>query len=166
MPLYTYRCQNCNLEYDELVKMDERDGKRSCKRCGGPAARKVGVRFGVHSALNPKKDTISTPSEIDRVVGAASEKKWAGYNEKWRKRYEERQAKRWAGRTPEVISLPKDPDGKYTPVAHLGDAKERATRQEFSTALKEHRAEREKKGLGQFDRPGAISTEPVTTKKT
>lgn len=157
MPLYTYRCQNCNLEFDELVGYDTRDEKQKCKRCQGPAYRKIAVRFGVSSTLDPRTDTIVSSSEIDRVVGKAAEEKWEGYDQRWRKRYEDRQKKRWAGKTPEVVSIPKDPDGKYTPIAHLGDSQEKKVRNEFSQALKEHRAEREKAGIPQFDGPGSIS---------
>jgi hypothetical protein len=58
--------------------------------------------------------------------------------------------------TPTPVNIPKDPDGKYTPIMHLGNSKDRELRREYSTALQEHRAERKKRGEDQFDAPGAI----------
>jgi putative FmdB family regulatory protein len=155
MPLYTYKCTVCGHEFDELVKYDDRDTKQKCKECGKEAERKVAVTFGFSSTLDPKRDTIATNKEIDMVVGAAAEKKWAGYDERWKKKYEQRQSGRWKGKEIKEVSLPKD---GASPVMVLGDKKEQTVRKEFSQALQEHRAERVKKGLGQFDGPGTIDT--------
>jgi putative FmdB family regulatory protein len=157
MPLYEFRCLSCSHEFEELTSYDDRDNKVKCKLCGGNAVRKPASTFGVHSSLTPGKDTIVTNKEIDKVVGKAAEQRWAGYDEKWKSRYAARQQRRWKGKTPETLNIPKDLDGKYSPVMHLGDNKERALRREFSDALKEHRAEREKKGLPQFDSSGSIA---------
>ncbi len=154
MPLYTYKCTACGHEFDELVKYDDRDTKQACKLCGEKSERNVASRFAVSTKLDPKKDTIYTPKEIDKVVGADAEKKWTGYDERWRKKYSDRQKARWRGKEPEIINLPKDADGKTSPIMHLGGKQERSVRKEFSESLKEHRAERKKKGLGQFDGPG------------
>jgi hypothetical protein len=40
---------------------------------------------------------------------------------------------------------------------HLGGNKDRKLRSEYSEALQEHRVERKKKGLSQFDSEGSIS---------
>lgn len=156
MPLYEFKCIACGHEFEELTKYEDRDDNKPCRICGGNSARKQASTFGIHSDLDPKRDTIVTNKEIDKVVGKASEQSWSGYDERWKKRYEEKQQKRWNGKTPEPLNIPKDPDGKYSPVMHLGDNKERAVRKEFSEALKEHRAERESKGISQFDTQGSI----------
>lgn len=159
MPLYEFKCLECEHEFEELIPYEKRDEKRACKICGGDSERKYASTFGIHSDLNPKSDTIVTDKEIDKVVGKAAEKRWEGYDEKWRSRYEARQKKRRKGKVPEIINMPKDTDGKYSPIMHLGDDKQRALRKEYSEALQEHRAKREKKGIPQFDSTGAIAEE-------
>jgi putative FmdB family regulatory protein len=159
MPLYTYKCDVCGHEFDEIMKMDDRDVAPPCKLCKKESHRKIAVPFSHTTKVMAGKDTIHTPKEIDQVVGRDAEKKWTAYDERWRGKYEARQKKRWGGQEPQAVNIPKNPDGTYTPVAHLGDKKQRGLRGEFSTALKEHRAEREKKGIPQFDAPGAITTD-------
>jgi putative FmdB family regulatory protein len=157
MPLYTYKCQKCGLVFEEIARFEKRDEAPPCKLCQGASVRNAAETFSVNTTLNPKTDTIYSNKEIDKVVGAAAEKKWAGYDERWKGSYSERQKKRWKGKEPTVLDIPKDSDGKYSPVAHLGDSKQQAVRKEFSEALKEHRVEREKKGIPQFDAPGGIA---------
>ena len=156
MPLYEFKCKDCGHEFEEILLYKDRDGDVECKLCGNGSERKLASSFGIHSTLDPKKDTIVTNKEIDKVVGEASEKKGEGYDERWRSRYEQRQQKRRKGKKPTSIDIPKDSDGKYSPVMHLGNKKQRELRKEYSEALQEHRAERKKKGLEQFDSKGAI----------
>lgn len=156
MPLYTYKCTICGHEFDEIIKYEKRDEFQPCKLCGEKSERKVATPFGISTKLDPKKDTIYSRKEIDKVVGSDSDRKWQGYDERWRKRYQDRQKSRWGDKDPQKIEIPKDSDGKYSPIMHLGDKKARTLRKDFSEALKEHRAERKRKGLGQFDGPGAI----------
>jgi putative FmdB family regulatory protein len=156
MPLYTYKCLSCGHEFDDLMKYDNRDNPTSCKVCEGKSERVAATRFGIATTLNPRTDTIYTPKEIDKVVGKAAEEKWSGYDERWRKRYTARQKERWGDKTPGEVSIPKDADGKYSPIMHLGNAEERSIRKEASEALQEHRKERVKKGIGQFDGPGSF----------
>lgn len=159
MPLYVFKCDVCGHEFEEILGIDSMNAVLKCKLCDQESHRKVAAPFGVVSSIDPMRETVYSSKEIDKVVGAASEAKWNGYNEKWKKRYEERQQQRWGDRKPEVLSIPKDPDGKYTPVSHLGDKKEVGVRKEFSEALHDHRVERESKGLGQFEGSGSISEE-------
>lgn len=156
MPLYEFRCKSCGHEFEEILSYNNRDGDVECKLCGGESERKKASSFGIHTTLDPKKDTIVTDKEIDKVVGDAAEKKWSGYDERWKNRYGQRQKKRWKGKNPESVNIPKDSDGKYSPVMHLGNKKQKALRKEYTEALQEHRAERKKKGLEQFDSKGAI----------
>jgi len=157
MPLYEYKCGKCGHEFEELSSYINRDKDQKCKLCGELSIRKPASTFGVHSELDSRRDTIATNKEIDMVVGKASEKRWEGYDAKWKGRYEARQQKRWKGKTPEALNIPKDADGKYSPIMHLGDNKERSVRKEFSEALQEHRTERVKKGIPQFDSSGSIA---------
>lgn len=157
MPMYTYKCAECGHEFDELVKYSVRDEAQVCKLCGKvTGSRKEVTRFGISTRIDPKRETVYSRKEIDKVVGSDAEKKWQGYDERWRGRYEERQKKRWGDKEPGPVTIPKDSDGKYSPIMHLGDNKQRKFRKEYSEALKEHRAERKRKGIPQFDGPGAI----------
>lgn len=158
MPLYTYRCTGCGFEFEELVSYEKRDGRQVCKKCREEAVRKVGTSFRVKSRLDPKRDTITTNNEIDRVVGESAEKRWEGYNERWKENYESRRRARWKGKEPTPIALPKESDGYSRPLMHLGNKKDRSLRKEFSEALQEHRKRRREKGIKQFDGPGAIET--------
>ncbi len=156
MPIYTYTCKGCNYIFEELSSYETRDEAQSCPLCGEAAERNAAETFGIKTTIDPKRDTVYTPKEIDKVVGSDAEKKWAGYDKKWENHYKQRQAVRWGDKAPAEVKIPKESDGKYAPLMHLGDKKERSLRKEFSTALKEHRAEREKKGIKQFDAPGSI----------
>lgn len=156
MPLYTYKCNSCGHEFDDLVKYDKRDEAIPCKMCGKSSSRVYATSFGIKSGLDPKKDTIYSSKEIDRVVGEKAEERWQGYDKRWKTRYEERRKKRWKGRTPQVLNIPKESDGTFSPVKHLGSKKDKTIRTEFSEALQEHRAQRKAKNLDQFDGPGAI----------
>jgi putative FmdB family regulatory protein len=169
MPIYRYQCGDCGLEFEDIKKYEDRDNDTVCSDCGKSNTSRIeAVTFGIGTKLDPKRDTIYTPKEIDKVVGAESEKKWEGYDIRWKKRYEERQKKRWdkMGATPSEISIPKDKDGKYSPLMHLGDSGEKAFRKDYSESLKEHRSEREKKGISQFDgmkdRDSVIKLKPNT----
>jgi len=167
MPLYRYFCNDCNLQFEEIRKYEERDDEVACSDCKSVNTdRVVAVPFGIGTKLDPKKDTIYSPKEIDKVVGAESEKKWEGYDQRWKKRYEEKRKRRWSkmGVEPSEINMPKDIDGRYSPVMHLGGKKEREFRKDYSEALQEHRAERERKGLKQFegsqDRDSVVRVKP------
>lgn len=153
MPLYTYKCKSCGHEFDEIIKYEKRDDPVPCKMCEKDSERMVAVPFGIKSEIDPKKDTVYTNKEIDKVVGKKSEEKWQGYDERWKKRYEERRKRRWGDRTPQDLNIPKE-----NPVMHLGDNKEKTVRKEFVDALQEHRKNREAKGIKQFDGPGSIDT--------
>jgi len=156
MPLYTYKCKSCSHEFDELIIYEKRNSVQKCKLCESDAERKVATSFGISTSLDPKRDTIYSPKEIDKVVGEEANKKWTGYNERWRKQYAKRQKQRWGDQTPKFIDLPKDTDGKSRPLMEIGDNKHKALKKEFSEALQEHRDRRKEKGLKQFTGPGAI----------
>lgn len=157
MPMFEYKCSSCGHEFEELIQSKDKNKEQFCKLCGKGSKRKEIYLVSSSTTIDPRRDTVYSPKEIDKVIGADTDKKWKGYDERWKKRYEDRQQKRWKGQQPAPVNLPRDADGKFTPIMHLGDKKEREVRKEFSTALQEHRAERKSKGLGQFDGPGAIA---------
>lgn len=169
MPIYKYVCSDCSLKFEEIVKFEDSDSI-SCPQCKGFSERQFPDSVSVKTTLDPKRDTIVSPKEIDKVIGADADKKREiiekrnndrpqskfGFDEKYHANYKARQDKRREGREPELVTIPKDEDGKYTPLKHLGNKKERELRNEFSEALIEHRAIRKEKGLDQFDGKGSI----------
>jgi putative FmdB family regulatory protein len=149
MPLYVYKCGSCGFEFEQIERLDKRDDDRNCTECGSvDVTRKIANRFGFSVGLDPKKDTISTNKEIDMVVGEAANKRW--------ERIEKGREARWKGKETTIIDVPKDSKGVYKPMTVVGDSKDKGLRKEFSEALKEHRDERSKKGIKQFDGPGSI----------
>lgn len=157
MPLYEYKCGNCGLEFEEIVSFEKRDTIK-CKKCGCNTIMKMSV-FGISTTIDIKRDTVYTPKEIDKVVGREADKKWESYDSRWSERYKKRQEKRWRGKTPEIVNIPKDSDGKYTPIMYLGTEREKKIRKEYTEALKEHRKNRIEKGLSQIEGQGALVIE-------
>lgn len=148
MPLYIYKCGACSHEFEDLVSYDRRNESRQCPSCGGESGRVEVTPFGVSTKI-PVGETIVSRKEIDLAVGADAEKR--------RALIENRRKRRWSGMEPHPIDVPRADDGSYKPVEVLGKKNDRMLRREYSRALAEHRAERMKRGEGQFDGPGAIS---------
>jgi len=156
MPLYVYDCQNCGHRFEEIISIEDRNAEPPCPLCKSVSKRHLEETFGISASIDPKRDTVYSPKEIDKVVGKAADKKWAAYDERWSKRYEDRRKKRWGDQEPKVMNLPRELDGTIRPAMHVGNEKQKGLRKEFSEALKAHKAERVKKGIPQFDGPGAI----------
>ena len=149
MPLYEYLCEGCNHKFEEIVSYPKRDDEMPCPKCKGASERVVISSFSI-STKSDVGATLVSPKEIDKKVGEDADKRW--------QYLEGRKNKRRAGRVPEPVEVPRGKDGALRPMAALGDDKTKAMRKEFSDALTEHRDDRKRKGLGQFDGPGAIET--------
>jgi putative FmdB family regulatory protein len=137
MALFEYECKECGCEFEELVLVNSKDDTQfmACKKCGKPAERKMS-RFS--SVI-----TGGTSNEpVDMTIGRESEKRWQMHYDK--------QNERRKDKTLQTFELPKSKDGKFMPVMGLGDKTEKEKRQEYSSALKEHVQERERKGIPQF----------------
>ena len=59
MPLYEYVCQGCKHEFEELVRMDDRDGKVACPKCGGG---KTARQMSVFAPGQSSKPSIPPPA--------------------------------------------------------------------------------------------------------
>lgn len=137
MPLYEYRCSGCRREFEELSSFEDKDNKRICPSCSGDKIERKISSFGINTTITPGVDTVYSPKEIDKVVGAASEKRWQGYDEKWKKHYDERKKQRQEGKElREVIIDNKGPDGKVHPFEHLGTKKEQDFRKKYTQEYK------------------------------
>jgi putative FmdB family regulatory protein len=138
MPLYEYECK-CGYEFEELVFSKSIDAsKMECKKCGSLADRKI-------SSFSAVVEGGSPVEPVDMTIGREADKRWQSYHD--------RQSKRHEGKL-ESFELPKTKDGKFMPVMALGDQNEKGKRNEYVGALQGHRAERNKRGQGQFDGPG------------
>lgn len=139
MPIYEYRCSDCNLLFDVLVKQNENAETRPCPTCKKASARQMSTFASVISGGSSNE----TP---DMSIGREADKRWQSYHD--------RQSKRRGDRKLEVVSQPQAKDGRYMPVMALGGTKDRTKRTEYVDALQEHRKKRKEKGLPQFSGPG------------
>ena len=135
MPIYEFRCESCGYEFEELRTNKETDESAPCKKCGKQAEKKLS-RFSSVIAGG----TSTEP--IDMTIGREANQRW--------QQYHDRQSQRRGDKNLENFDLPKSKDGKFMPVMALGGNAEKEKRNEFSTALQEHREERKKKGIPQF----------------
>jgi len=140
MALYEYRCKECGCEFEELVNSTDAQFI-ACKNCGKPAERQI-------SRFAPVIAGGSSTEPVDMTIGREAEKRWQIHFDKQNERRKDQPLQQF--------DLPKAKDGKFMPVMGLGDKVEKEKRQEYSTALQEHRKEREKKGIPQFTGVGAF----------
>jgi putative FmdB family regulatory protein len=141
MALYEYRCK-CGYEFEELIFDRNKDSsKMKCRICGSLAEKKM-------SSFSPVVTGGSAVETIDMSIGREANNRWQSYTD--------RQSKRRKGAELKTFDLPKTNEGKYMPVMALGDSGEKSKRKEYVGALQEHRKERAKRGLGQFDGPGSF----------
>lgn len=140
MPLYEYKCKVCGCEFEELVGAKEEGLTRPCKKCDNVAER-VMSRFA--SVIAGGTDT----EPVDLTIGREAEKRWQIHQDKQSKRRGTQELKT-------IDTLPKTDDGKFMPIMGLGDKEQKVKRQEYSSALQEHRQERAKKGQPQFTEAG------------
>jgi putative FmdB family regulatory protein len=139
MPVYEYECKSCGYEFEELVGVTEDDSKFTCKFCGNKVARKMSSFASVIAGGSPTEP-------VDMTIGREAEKRWQIHFDK--------QTKRRGDKPLTDVSLPRTKDGKFMPVMGLGDKVQKEKRQEYSTALQEHRQDRIKKGQPQFTGDG------------
>lgn len=142
MPLYEFRCTLCRREFEDLSSAEDKDKPRSCPSCGKTEGieRKISS-FGINTTSAPG-DTLVSSKEIDKAVGAASDKGWEG----WNKYYENRRAKRREGKDLKEVVVGKEAGGNVKPFEHLGDPKEQAFRKNYSKEYKKQITEAGKDG--------------------
>jgi putative FmdB family regulatory protein len=135
MPIYEFKCESCGHEFEELKSSKEDINTMPCKKCGAVSQKKMSKFSSVIAGG-------STTEPVDVTIGRAANQRW--------QQYHDRQSERRKDKSLENFDLPQSKDGKYMPVMALGGKVEKEKRNEFSTALQEHRTEREKKGIPQF----------------
>jgi putative FmdB family regulatory protein len=139
MPVFEYSCKSCGYEFEELVGKTEDDSKFTCKLCGNKVERKM-------SSFSSVIAGGSSTEPVDMTIGREAEKRWQMHFDK--------QTERRGDKPLDNVPLPKTEDGKFMPVMGLGNKDEKEKRQEYSSALQEHRQERTKKGQAQFSEAG------------
>src|SRR5690242_15585284 len=64
MPLFEFRCQDCNRRFTLLVGMTAQSAKKQCPRCGSESLRKLISRFAVVRSEEDLLDSMADPSSI------------------------------------------------------------------------------------------------------
>ena len=139
MPLYEYKCEKCNFEFEELVFNEEGSLFIKCKKCGAKAEKKMSPFSSVVQG--------STNESVDVKIGRDANDRWQLYHD--------RQNKRRSDKKLENIELPKV-NGHYKPVMSLGDDKAIKNRNEYSETLRKHKQDRVKRGQSQFSETGSF----------
>ncbi len=135
MPLFEFRCEPCNFEFEELSNKNA--GPVECRKCGKEAQKKMSSFSSVVVG--------STNESVDVKIGRAASKRWELHHE--------RQAKRRKGKKIRSFDVPKI-DGKYAPAMALGSKEQIEKRKEYSVILQEHRKQRVNRGQSQFSGTG------------
>ena len=139
MPIYEFRCTDCNLLFDVLVKQGEKAETQPCPSCTKASSRQMSTFAAVVSGGGSNE----TP---DMSIGRTADKRWQAYHD--------RQTKRRGDKQLQPMGLPQSNDGKFMPVMALGGKEDRSKRTEYVGALQDHRKKRVEKGLPQFSGPG------------
>lgn len=163
MPLYEYQCP-CGLKFEKLLPRASSD-PQSCPDCGEPAVKQVSAsnfafgesrRTGKTGAVaetaggelvaeyrDGNTGVHSVDSNIDKMVGRDAERRWNQIDSR-------EDAKKSARRehADRRVAVSRTPDGEYKPMKSVEGVKQ--MQDTYSTVLREHRAERESKGVGQF----------------
>lgn len=64
MPLFEYRCQECQRKFSLLVGMTAEQKAQACPRCGSPQIRKLISRFSVARTEDDILDGLADPSTL------------------------------------------------------------------------------------------------------
>lgn len=125
MPIYTFKCTECNFKQEELIDKAKKDEPAECKACG-----KESKRLGLDSfsATHSVPGSPMTSREIDMVVGADAAMKWKQIeNDKV-----ERRARLYAAGARDMGPVAQA--GKFNPHALLGGAKRKELGQAWTSA--------------------------------
>lgn len=134
MPLHEYKCKKCNYEFEELVS--DNDDLVICKKCGS----EVEIRMSVFSSVT---EGGSVNESADMKIGREADRRWQMHQDRQSRRH------KLVGKKPEPIKIPVV-KGKSMPAMVVGTKEDKNKREEFSTALNEHRKKRIKRGQPQF----------------
>lgn len=150
MPLYEFKCEDCNALFERLIPVDT--SSYNCPICEQSCGRIVSqIAPPIIKNSTPYKDNLTlSAKEIDKRVGETIENKIKPIFEdrekqkaKYREDIKEGRLKRMPSADPNSM--------EYTPADDQVVADRRKMLKEYDTALTEHRKKREAEGLSQFE---------------
>ncbi len=59
MPIYEYRCEECNESFQVLVRLLSRPAKLICPKCGSNRVKKAVSRLGISAAASSSTSAAS-----------------------------------------------------------------------------------------------------------
>lgn len=148
MPMCDFFCQACNLEFEKFSR--KRDiTEIECPSCEALSPRQIsGFGFEFESGKTPGNSGVdSVDNSIDKLVGRDAKNRWE--KEKARAAYK-RQVQRDHGGVGKVPLARNEETGEYVPVPEDKLPRIQELHKEYDSAYKEHKAERESKGVGKF----------------
>ncbi len=77
MPLYEYRCNECNRKFTYLVGMIADNKDPQCPRCGSKDLKKLISRVARVRSEDEMLDDLADPSKIGDLDDPASLRRWA-----------------------------------------------------------------------------------------
>lgn len=63
MPIYEYRCNKCDSQFEDMRPMSERDDKAECPECGSDDTRRVMSSFAVGQSSTMDASKYPGPPE-------------------------------------------------------------------------------------------------------
>jgi putative FmdB family regulatory protein len=164
MPLYEYQCESCGLEFEKLVPRMTPD-PHPCPECQEMAPKQVSAsnfafgesrRTGATGAVAEQAggDLVaefrdgntgvhSVDSNIDQIIGRDAERRWGQIETR-----EDSKNSARRGHGDRRVAVSRTPEGEYKPMKSVTGVKQ--MQDTYSQVLRDHRAERESKGQGQF----------------
>ena len=108
MPLFEYKCEKCGLKFEELIAQNREALIVACRSCGGEAIKQV-------SSFSSAVKGGTANETVDLSIGREANKRWQNYHDRQSKRHADKEIKK-------LDNLPKDKNGKYTPVCRCAYA--------------------------------------------
>ena len=118
LPIYNFQCYSCGLQFEEMLRVSQRDKEVSCPSCGEKVERQVsaGNFTFKHNPTGPvPQDTgvSSIDHNYDRVIGRDAEQKWKRLEEKRSRKLAFIERERRQGRDVRMEHLTSDSEGGY-----------------------------------------------------
>jgi putative FmdB family regulatory protein len=147
MAMVEFECK-CGLRFEKLIRSKNLPELYQCPACSSDAPRKIsnfGFVFG-DGKVDGNTGVYSLDKDGDKRIGRDAQSAWETYKDRFTRK---RQVQREAGGEGKVPL--KLVDGDYVPMSNDEVDKFRKTHLSYSKVLKEHRRERQAKGIGQHD---------------
>ena len=58
MPIYEYRCKQCGIKFEKLVKLSTKTSEIECPRCGAQKAEKTVSLFGTSGSASSGSQSL------------------------------------------------------------------------------------------------------------